>query len=109
LYKSNRPSGVVHWPSGADEHHAHDPELVLLWEGDGLVGVGDGLVVVCTGLGDVVVGSGLAVVLVGLGDELDGELGGELFGGELEAGLDDEGPLGTEEVGDGTGPDCLIQ
>jgi len=37
---------VVHWASGADEHQAHDPWLVPVWAGAGLV-------VVRTGLGDV--------------------------------------------------------
>jgi len=36
---------VVQWPSGADEHQAHDAGLVLVCVGDGLVapGLGDGL------------------------------------------------------------------
>ena len=42
---------MVHWPSGADEHQAHDPWFVP-------VCAGDGLVVVRTGLGDG--GTGLA-------------------------------------------------
>jgi hypothetical protein len=78
---------VVHWPSGADEHQAHDPGLVL-------VCVGDGLVVVCTGLG---------LVVLGLEDAL-----GIVLGGEPGDGLDDEDGRDSG-LGDDAGPDCAAQ
>ena len=90
LYRSNRPSGVLLWPNGADEHQAHDAGLVL-------VCVGDGLVVVRTGLGDVVDGTGLGDVVVGTG-----------LGGELSDGLDDEEGRGIG-LGDDAGPDYATQ
>jgi hypothetical protein len=84
---------VVHWPNGADEHQAHDAGLVL-------VGVGDGLAVVCTGLGDVVAGTGLGLFVLGLED-----VAGTVLGGESGDGLDDEDGLDSG-LGDGAGPDC---
>jgi hypothetical protein len=76
---------VVHWPSGADEHQAHDRLVPVC--------VGDGLVVVCTGLGDVVAGTGFGLVVLGLEDALFTALGNEPGDG----------------FGDDAGPGCAAQ
>ena len=89
LYRSNRPSGVVHWPNGADEHQAHDAGLVL--------------VVVCTWLGDVVAGTGFGLAVLGLDDALCTALGGE-----PDDGLDGEDGWDSG-LGDDAGPDCAAQ
>ena len=80
---------MVHWPSGADEHQAHDAGLVL--------------VAVCTWLGDVVAGIGSGLVVLGLEDAL-----GAALGGEPGDGLDDEEGRGSG-LGDDAVPGCAAQ